>query len=121
MVVLANATKPRRLAVSATILAVIQLLALLILVGSEEKQIERVAFLLFWGSLNFLFWGSLNFLWMVALRRPTPADALSLGMIVVLVLLSQFNHDVFNLTVTFMCGGLFYSCNAGIEARRFAF
>jgi len=87
-------TKHWRLALGAIILAVIQLLALLILLGSEEEPIERVASLLFWGFLNFL--------WMVALRRPTPAAALSLSMIVALVLLSQFKHDALNLTVTFM-------------------
>ena len=90
----AKATKWWRIAVGAIILAVLQLLALLILLGSEEEQIERVAFLLFWGFLNFL--------WIAILRRPTPAAALSLGMIIALVLLSQFKHDAFNLTVTFM-------------------
>ncbi len=89
-----KATRHWRLALDAMILVVIHLLALLILLGSEEEQIEKVAFLLFWGFLNFL--------WMAALRRPTPAAALSLSMIVALVLLSQFKHDALNLTVTFM-------------------
>ena len=90
----ATATKHWQLALGAIILAVIQFFALLILLESEEGQIERIAFLFFWGFLNFL--------WMVALRRPTPAAALSLSMIVALVLLSQFKHDALNMTVTFM-------------------
>jgi hypothetical protein len=90
----AKATKQWHLALGGVILAVIHFLALLVLVGSEEEPIEKVAFLLFWGLLNFL--------WIAALRRPNPAAALSLSMIIALVLLSQFKHDAFNLTVTFM-------------------
>ena len=48
-----------------------------------------------------LTWGFLNFFWLTLLRRPVMSGALSLVLIVVLILLSQFKHSITNMTVTF--------------------
>jgi hypothetical protein len=53
--------------------------------------------------LCFLFaWGVLNFLWIALMRRPALSGALSLTLVVVLVLLSRFKHDVAQMTVNFV-------------------
>jgi phosphoglycerol transferase MdoB-like AlkP superfamily enzyme len=49
-----------------------------------------------------LAWGILNFVWTAALRRPALSGALSLTLVVVLVLLSRFKHDVAQMTVNFV-------------------
>ena len=49
-----------------------------------------------------LTWGLLNFFWLVLLRRPMTAAALSLALIVILIALSQFKHDVLMMTATFV-------------------
>ncbi len=46
--------------------------------------------------------GLLNFIWLTLLRRPLTSGALSLAVIVVLILLSQFKHDVLLMTATFV-------------------
>ncbi len=57
----------------------------------------------FGSRLCFLFaWGILNFIWIAALRRPALSGALSLTLVVVLVLLSRFKHDVAQMTVNFV-------------------
>ena len=54
----------------------------------------------FGARLSFLLaWGILNFFWITLLRRPALSGALSLTMVVVLVLLSRFKHDVAQMTV----------------------
>jgi phosphoglycerol transferase MdoB-like AlkP superfamily enzyme len=57
----------------------------------------------FVGQAAFVFtWASLNFCWLLLLRRPAVAAALSLAMIAVLILLSQFKrtHLLENITIT---------------------
>ena len=49
-----------------------------------------------------LFWGLLNGLFLVVLRRPLAASALSLAFIVLLILLSRLKHDVLSMTVNFV-------------------
>src|SRR5262244_3169966 len=49
-----------------------------------------------------LTWGALNFFWLVLLRRPLTAAALSLALIVILIALSQFKHSTLMMTATFV-------------------
>src|SRR5271169_2195147 len=57
----------------------------------------------FGSRIGFLFaWGILNFIWIALLRRPALSGALSLTLVVVLVLLSRFKHDVAQMTVNFV-------------------
>ena len=56
--------------------------------------VPRIAFLLTWGLVNFV--------WLVLLRRPAVAAALSLVLVVVLILLSRFKHDVLIMTANFL-------------------
>ena len=55
---------------------------------------SRAAYLLTWGLLNCGF--------LLLLRRPAVAAALSLALLTVLILLSQFKHDVLLMTVNFV-------------------
>jgi phosphoglycerol transferase MdoB-like AlkP superfamily enzyme len=79
----------RWLAVAAPHLA-----ALVLMCQSETDFSSRLCFLLSWGILNFA--------WIALLRRPALSAALSLTMVVVLVLLSRFKHDVAQMTVNFV-------------------
>jgi hypothetical protein len=49
-----------------------------------------------------LTWGLLNCGFLLLLRRPAVAAALSLALLTVLILLSQFKHDVLLMTVNFV-------------------
>ena len=49
-----------------------------------------------------LVWGMLNFFWLALLRRPLVSAALSLLLIMALIVLSQFKHDVLMMTATFV-------------------
>jgi Sulfatase len=71
-----------------------QLAALVLMFQTETDFDSRLCFLLSWGVLNFL--------WIALLRRPALSGALSLTMVVVLVLLSRFKHDVAQMTVNFV-------------------
>ena len=54
-------------------------------------------------KLTFLFtWALLNFVWLALLRRPAASAFLSLGMVVTLILLSQFKYDKLMMTVNFV-------------------
>ena len=75
-------------------LVVIHLAALTILIATEAEPAARAAFVLTWGLLNCA--------WLTLLRRPLPSAALSLAFIVVLILLSQFKHNVLLMTATFV-------------------
>ena len=76
------------------LLAALHLAAFAILVGTESGLVPKLAFLLSWGFFNFC--------WIVLLRRPTVAAAISLAWLVLLILLSQFKHDVLLMTVNFL-------------------
>src|SRR5689334_9969530 len=71
-----------------------QLAALVMMLQTETDFGARLCFLLSWGILNFV--------WIALLRRPALSGALSLTMVVVLVLLSRFKHDVAQMTVNFV-------------------
>src|SRR6188474_1644902 len=75
-------------------LAVLHLTTLVILLATENRLVPQFAFLLSWGFFNFC--------WMVLLRRPVIAAAISLAFLVLLILLSQFKHDVLLMTVNFV-------------------
>ena len=68
--------------------------ALAIMFQTEADFGGRTGFLLSWGILNLLF--------IALLRRPALSGALSLTLVVVLVLLSQFKHDVVQMTANFV-------------------
>lgn len=53
-------------------------------------------------SLFLLTWGLLNFAWLLVLRRPAISAALSLAMIAVVILVSQFKFDITWMTITFL-------------------
>jgi hypothetical protein len=91
--VAAAASDPLRLA-RVALLAALHLAALGVLIATEEDWIARAAFVLTWGFLNCF--------WLALLRRPATSAALSLAMIVVLILLSQFKQSVTMMTATFV-------------------
>src|SRR5262245_14129082 len=68
--------------------------ALGILLWSEVEPAAQAAFLLTWGVLNGF--------WLTVLRRPATAAALSLALIVILIVLSQFKYSVLMMTATFV-------------------
>jgi len=70
------------------------LAALLVMLQTETDFGSRFCFLLAWGILNFY--------WIALLRRPGLSGALSLTMVVVLVMLSRFKHDVVQMTANFV-------------------
>ena len=72
----------------------LHLAALAILLATESRLVPQLAFLLSWGFFNFC--------WIVLLRRPAVAAAMSLALLVLLILLSQFKHDVLLMTVNFV-------------------
>ena len=70
------------------------LAALVIMARTEADFGARTGFLLSWGILNGFF--------IALLRRPALSGALSLTLVVVLVLLSKFKHDVVQMTANFV-------------------
>jgi hypothetical protein len=87
-------TADRRRLGAVALLAALHLAAAGLLIWSEDDLAARMAFVLTWGLLNFF--------WLVLLRRPMTAAALSLALIVILIALSQFKHDVLMMTATFV-------------------
>ena len=77
-----------------TILACLHLAAVAVMAATETDLVSKAAFVLAWILLNGL--------WLIVLRRPTLAAALSLVIIVVLILLSRLKHDVLAMTVNFV-------------------
>jgi phosphoglycerol transferase MdoB-like AlkP superfamily enzyme len=75
-------------------LAALHLAALAVLLWSEVGPVPRVTFLLTWGFLNFAL--------LVPLRRPMAAAAVTLALMAILILLSQFKHGVLLMTVNFL-------------------
>src|ERR1700730_13198461 len=91
---LAVATADRRRAPRVAFLAAVHLAAFAIWLWSEADLAAQAVFALTWILLN-CFWLSL-------LRRPLTSAALSLAMIVILILVSQFKHSVMMMTATFV-------------------
>ena len=76
------------------LLVVLHLAALAILFATESRPVPQLAFILSWGFFNFC--------WIVLLRRPAVAAAMSLAWLVLLILLSRFKLDVLLMTVNFV-------------------
>jgi phosphoglycerol transferase MdoB-like AlkP superfamily enzyme len=76
------------------VLALLHLAALAILLLTEAPVVPQLVFALAWAFFNFC--------WIVVLRRPAVAAALSLTFLVVLIGLSRFKHDVLLMTVNFV-------------------
>lgn len=74
--------------------ASLHLAALLVMALTEVELVQKAAFMLAWGLLNCA--------WLVVLRRPGLAATLSLAMIGVLILMSQFKHAKLLMTVNFV-------------------
>ena len=87
-------TANRRRLGAVALLAALHLAAAGLLIWSEDDLAARMAFVLTWGLLNSF--------WLILLRRPMTAAALSLALIVILIALSQFKHDVLMMTATFV-------------------
>ena len=49
-----------------------------------------------------LSWAFLNFFWLIVLRRPAVAAALSLVMFVSMIVLSRFKYDILEMTLSFL-------------------
>lgn len=88
------ASKPSRwrIALGLLFLLIAHAGAALVLWENEVSALDWAAFLLFWAFLNFV--------WIFLLRRPAPAAVMSLAMIWVLVMLSQFKFAAFSMTVS---------------------
>jgi hypothetical protein len=86
------AFEQRRLALC--VLGLLHLSALGILLQTEDDLVPRIAFVLAWALLNSI--------WLLLLRRPAAAAALSLAMTVVLILASQFKQDVLIMSANFL-------------------
>ena len=65
-----------------------------ILLAFESDPEAQAAFALTWGMLNFV--------WLALLRRPLTSAVLSLALIVILIVLSQFKQSVLMMTATFV-------------------
>jgi len=76
------------------LLAALHVAALAVMAWTETDLVAKTAFLLAWGTVNFI--------WLALLRRPSVAAALSLALLAILVLLSRFKYDVLQMTVNFV-------------------
>ena len=84
----------RRDRVALVVTALLHATALVIMAATEGNLESKITFLLAWLMLNFF--------WLVLLRRPAIAALVSLVMIAVLILLSQFKYDKLMMTVNFV-------------------
>jgi hypothetical protein len=84
----------RRDFLGAALIVLPHLVALGIMAWSEVAVVPKVAFLLTWGVINFF--------WLMVLRRPAIAAALSLLMIIVLILLSRLKYAMILMTANFL-------------------
>ena len=84
----------RQTALRVGALVALHLAALAVLIATEGQLIPAMAFVLFWGLLNFLT--------LILVARPMVAAALSLALIAAVILLSQFKHDILLTTVNFV-------------------
>ena len=76
------------------VLVLLHIVALAVLLRTEGELAPRLAFVLTWGLLNFV--------WVAVLRRPSVAASLSLVMVVILILLSQFKQDTLIMSANFI-------------------
>ncbi len=76
------------------VLAAFHIVAIGLMLWSERSLPAAAAFVLTWGLLNFF--------WIMVLRRPAAAAALSLAMLVVLILLARLKQSVLFMTIDFV-------------------
>ena len=55
----------------------------------------------FGNGVALLTWGFLNFFWLIVLRRPAMAAALSLILVEALIVLSRFKFEILKMTASF--------------------
>jgi sulfatase-like protein len=82
-----------RRVVAIGVLGALHLGALALMIWSEPDWIGKAAFLLAWGVLNAL--------WLLLLRRPAASAALAVTLLMLLIALSVFKHDILFMTVSF--------------------
>ena len=90
---LQGALAPRRAAALALI-ATVHLAALAVMLWSELGPLNMAVFALSWGLVNCF--------WLVLLRRPALAAALSLVLLIVLIVVSRFKFNVLWMTLSFI-------------------
>jgi phosphoglycerol transferase MdoB-like AlkP superfamily enzyme len=76
-------------------LVLLHLASLAVMLWTEWFEFPNIAAYL-------LAWALLNFFWLTVLRRPAMAAALSLSMIAILILLSQYKYKVLWMTADFI-------------------
>src|SRR5215510_9536905 len=89
---LTAATADGRHSLRIALLVLPHVAALGLLIAFESEPVGQAAFVLAWGFLNFF--------WLTLLRRPLTSALLSLVLLVVLMVASQFKHDVLMMTAT---------------------
>ncbi len=72
----------------------VHLAAIAVMAWSEFGLVPKAAFILAWGLVNFAV--------LIVLRRPILSAALALTLIVVLIVMSRFKHDIMLMTVNFV-------------------
>jgi hypothetical protein len=87
-------TMSRRDRIVLCLIATPHLVALIIMGETEADLVDKAAFLLVWGMLNFF--------WLALVRRPAVAAILSLEFVIALTLLSRFKYDKLWMTVDFV-------------------
>ena len=90
----ASAATTWRDALRVTLVATFHMAALVIMLATEFAPEQKGAFILTWGVLNFF--------WLMLLRRPGIAGALSLAMVVALIQVSEFKYGVIWTTANFV-------------------
>lgn len=89
-----EATGPLRTKLNLLAVLLPHLAALVCLLLTEADWLGWILFVLSWGLLNFT--------WLMVLRRPAIAGALSLAIVVVVILMSRFKFDITWMTITFL-------------------
>jgi hypothetical protein len=84
----------RRSALRFGLPVVLHLAALGVMLWFEDEFVPKVVFLLTWVLLNCF--------WLIVLRRPAVAAALSLAFVSLLILLSQLKHSILFMTINFV-------------------
>src|ERR1700730_5898478 len=79
----------------------IQIAAIAAMHAAALVAIYRTEYGPFAVTLALLTWAILNFFWLIVLRRPAMAAALSLVMIESIIALSQFKFNVLEMTLSF--------------------
>ena len=77
-----------------TVFGLLHLAALAVMAWSETTLFSKLIFLLTWGLINFF--------WLALLRRPGVSAALSLGVVALLITLSEFKYQVLWMTLNFV-------------------